>query len=128
VGVLLVEAAKNGEHKSVVGDQLADISKGVGQGLELGIVLMHGHVTLGNVAELGVEVEGATLLVFIEKVVDGGPDLPGLCTERHDHAEELEGDGAIDPVEDGEVITSPHRGGEVSKGPVLASYTWAVRP
>jgi hypothetical protein len=68
VGVLLVEAAKNGEHKSVVGDRLADIGKGIGQGLELGTVLVHGHVTMGSVVELGIEGEAATLLVVTERL------------------------------------------------------------
>jgi hypothetical protein len=81
----LLRPRRTVQHKGVVGDRLADISKGISQILELGAILVHGHVALWSVAELGVKGECATRLVVTEEVVDGGLDLPGRCAGRHDH-------------------------------------------
>jgi hypothetical protein len=69
-----------------------------------------GHVALWIVVKLVVEGESVTRLVVTKEVVDGGPYLPDRFFKSHDHVKELERDGPIDPIQDGEVVTTPLRG------------------
>lgn len=120
VAKLVVKPAKNRQDESLVGDWLVDIAQRIGQGLELGAVVVHAHVALRSVAELGVEGEGAASLVVAEEVVDGEPNLARGGAGGHDDAEQLRGDGAVDPVEDGEVVAPPCRCGRGVGGGVVA--------
>jgi hypothetical protein len=38
--IALIEATKHGEDESLIGDRLADIAEGVGEGLQLGAVVV----------------------------------------------------------------------------------------
>ena len=72
-GVLLVEAAKNVEDKSAIRDVFAKITELLGLVLELGAIVVDAEIALTEVAEVGVEVEGAVLLVPKELVLDSEP-------------------------------------------------------
>jgi hypothetical protein len=52
---LVVEATDDGEDEGFVGDFLADVAERVGKRLELGAVVMDGHVSLGHLVELNIE-------------------------------------------------------------------------
>jgi hypothetical protein len=122
VAKLVIKAAEDCEYKSLIGDQLVDISQRIGQELKHGAVVMHGHVALRSVAELGVEDDGATLLVVTEEVVDGEPNLAREGARGHDDAEQLGGDRAVYPVEDSEVVAPPSRSGGSVGGGVVAEH------
>jgi len=77
-GVLLVEAAKNVEDESAIRDVFAKITELLGLLLELGAVVVDAEIALTEVAEGGVEVEGAVLLVPKELVLDSEPG--GACS------------------------------------------------
>ena len=108
---MFVEATENRENEGFIRDRLADVGKGVGEGLELGAVVVDGHVALGCIAEFRVDGEGAAFLVVVEEAGDGVPDLPRRGAGSHDDAEELDGDRSIKPGEDRVVITRPVGGG-----------------
>jgi hypothetical protein len=55
-------------------------------------------------------------LVVAEEILDGLPDRPGGGAGAHDDVEELGGDGAVDPRQNGVVITAPVRVGAVVGG------------
>ena len=81
--------------------------KGVGEGLELGAVVGDRHVALRSVPELRFELESPMLFVVAEEVLDGVPDDACCGAGTHDDAEELGGDGAVNPRENGVVIAAP---------------------
>ena len=107
VTVLFVEAAENRDNEGFIRDRLANVGKGVGEGLELGAVVVDCHVALGCIAEFRVNGECVAFLVVVEEAGDGVPDLSRRGSGSHDDAEELGGDRAIDPGEDHVVITRP---------------------
>jgi hypothetical protein len=111
VAVLFVEAAENREDEGVIRDLLTNVTESIGKRLELGAVIMDTHVTLWRVAKFRVEGKGAAFLVVVEEVGDGVPDLPRRRARGDDDAEKLGGDRAVDPGEDGEVVTRPIGGG-----------------
>jgi hypothetical protein len=119
---LVVKPAKNREDKGLVGDRLVDVTQRIGQGLEIGAIVVHAHVALRSVAELGVEDDGATLLVVTEEVVDGEPNLAREGARGHDDAEQLGGDRAVYPVEDSEVVAPPSGSGGSVGGGVVAEH------
>ena len=72
--ILLIEATKNIKNKSAIVHRLAKFTERVGHTLHLLEVIDHGEVTLEEVAEFGVEEEGASLLVADELFLDAEPD------------------------------------------------------
>ncbi|XP_047079718.1 uncharacterized protein LOC124690372 [Lolium rigidum] len=99
------------DNQRFIADGLADVSEGVGEVLELGAVVADGEIALWRVAEVGLELDGAVLLVVAEEILDGVPDGERSGAGMHDDAEEVGVDGAVDPGEHGVVITAPSRGG-----------------
>ena len=95
--VLLVEAAKHRQDERLVGNCLTNVAQSVGERLELGAVVMDGHVTLRCVAKFRIQSKGAAFLVVVEEVGDGVLDLPRRRPRCHDDAEELGGDQAVNP-------------------------------
>jgi hypothetical protein len=73
-----------------------------------------------GVAEVGLELDGAVLLVVAEEILDGIPDGARGRAGMHDDAEEVGIDGAVDPGEHGVVITAPSKGGGRVGGSGLA--------
>jgi hypothetical protein len=67
----LGEAADDVEYQRTVADRFSKVSEGVGHVLEAAAVLRDGQVPLTEVAELGVEVEGASLLIPEELILEG---------------------------------------------------------
>nr|XP_051190144.1 uncharacterized protein LOC127303450 [Lolium perenne] len=127
VRIILVKTTKKDEDEGLVGDGLADVAEGVGEGLQLGAVVADGEIPLWGVAEVGLQLNGVVLLVVAEEVLNGVPDDARRGARAHDDAEEVDGDGAIYPGEDGVVVAAPGEFGPVTEG-VLLPMTWAVRP
>lgn len=64
--VLLVQAPDEVEHKGAISDNLTQVPERVRHVLEFPTVVRDGQVTLDEVSEFGVEVEGARLTVVEE--------------------------------------------------------------
>jgi hypothetical protein len=65
----------------------------------------------------------------VEEAGQGVPDLPRCGAWSHDDAEELGGDRAVDPREDGVIVPRPVRGGRrVRCVASVVPVTWLVRP
>ena len=127
VGVALVETSDEVEDESPIRDDLAERAKVGGHPQETPAVICDGQITLGEAAELGVEVEGARLAVAeelglhsklgiacgdgtggdgVSKVVGDGSEDPGLHDAVHARPIRLGGgDGGVgeDVVPEGEL-------------------------
>ena len=75
--------------------RLAKIAERVGHTLHLPEVISHGEVTLEEVAEVGVEEEGASLPIADELFLDAEPDA--ASSGHGDDLRELSGDGVLEP-------------------------------
>jgi hypothetical protein len=95
VGVARVETAEAVEDESLVGDEGADVAKGIGEGLEAVAVGGDAEVALHDRAELRLEVDDARHLVIEEEVGDEGPRLLRGLVFRHDDVEDLIRDGPL---------------------------------
>jgi hypothetical protein len=73
-----VETAQHIEHLARLGDRLADVVQIVGEDFQLGAVVVDGHVTLIQVAELGLIEDDALEFIVVEEVVDGRPQREGI--------------------------------------------------
>ena len=73
VAVARVEAMEEVEDLARFGDRMADVPQLVGEALELGAVVVDGHVALLHGAELGLEEDGALQLVVAEQAFNGVP-------------------------------------------------------
>jgi hypothetical protein len=69
------EATNDVEDKRTIGDRFAKISKGIRHVFEAVTVLRDGQIALAEVAEFGVEVEGASLLIAEELILEREPDV-----------------------------------------------------
>jgi hypothetical protein len=78
------ETADDIQHQRAVADRFAKVGEGVCHVLEMATVLRDGQVSLAEVAELGVEVEGASLLVPKELVLERKPDVASCGVLRQD--------------------------------------------
>jgi hypothetical protein len=74
MGVSVIVAAKERQNQGLIADGLANVGERVGEILELSAVVADGEVALRSVAEVGLELDGAVLLVVAEEVLDGIPD------------------------------------------------------
>ena len=93
--ILLIQATKNIKNKSAIVHRLAKIAERVGHTLHLPEVIGHGEVTFEEVAEFGVEEEGASLPIADELFFDAEPDA--ASSGRGDNLRELSGDGVLEP-------------------------------
>jgi hypothetical protein len=97
VGVVRVETAEAVEDEGLVGDGGADVTEGIGEGLDAVAVGGDAEVALHDHVELCLEVDGACHLVVEEEVGDEGPRLPHGLVFRHDDVKDLIGDGPVEP-------------------------------
>ena len=79
----------------------------VGELLELSGILSNVHVTLDEVAELSLEVNGAMQLIVAKLSLDGGPDDVGVWLADADNGEDVLGDGVVQPAENTLVEETP---------------------
>jgi hypothetical protein len=63
VAVAGAEATQKVQHQGTIRHWLAEIAEGVRQAFHLAAVLLHGEVPLGELVELGVEVESPSVPV-----------------------------------------------------------------
>jgi hypothetical protein len=99
------------EHKCAVADGLTKISQHICHVLEAVALLRDGQVTLVEVTKLGIEVEGASLLVAEELVLECEPDGASGGVTGHDGLLQVGGDGVGDPRLDDVVRAVPIREG-----------------
>jgi hypothetical protein len=99
VSVLGIETTEKVKHLTCLVDGLADVAECVGELLEPAGVLSHVHVSLDEVAELGLQVDSAVELVVAELVLDGDPDGVGSWHGDADDGEDVFGDGVVQPTE-----------------------------
>ena len=107
VAVARVEATEVVEDLARFGDRMADVLQLVGEALELGAVVVDGHVALLHGAELGLEEDGALQLVVMEQTLDGVPEEEGVLAIAPNHVEDAAGDRGEDPVDDARVHHAP---------------------
>jgi hypothetical protein len=93
----LGKPADDVEHQRAIADRFSKVGEGVCHVFEATIVLHDGQVSLAEVVEFGVEVEGASLLVPKELVLERKPDVASCGVLRHDSFRQVGGDGAGDP-------------------------------
>jgi hypothetical protein len=105
----LGEATDDVEYQRTVVDRFSKVSEGVGHVLEAAAVLRDGQVPLTEVAELGVEMEGASLLIPEELILEGKPNGASRGIPREHRLRQVVGDGAGDPVLDDAVHAAPIR-------------------
>jgi len=74
VAVPGVEPAEKVEHLARFRDGLADVTKFVGETLEMGAVLVDAGVALRDGPQLGLEEDSAVHLVVVEEILDGAPE------------------------------------------------------
>jgi hypothetical protein len=79
----------------------------IGHDLHAGAVVKNVEITLVEAAELGNEVDGASVLVVAEEVVDAAPDGVGGVGVLGDHGEKLGVDAVVKPRDYGAVILHP---------------------
>ena len=102
-----VEAADDVVDEVFVIHQSTEVSEAVCHDLHVGAVVEDGEVALVEVAELGAEVDGASVLVVAEEVADAAPDGVGGVGVLGDHGEKLGGDAVVEPGDNGAVVLHP---------------------
>jgi hypothetical protein len=90
----LGEATDDVEYQRTVADRFSEVSEGVGHVLEAAAVLRDGQVPLTEVAELDVEMEGASLLIPEELILEGKPNGASRGIPREHRFRQVVGDGA----------------------------------
>ena len=75
VAIAGAKATQKVQHQGTVGHRLAEVAEGVCHALHLAAVLPHGDVPMKELVELGVEVEGPSVLVPEELFLKGEPHL-----------------------------------------------------
>jgi hypothetical protein len=110
VTVAWAEATQEVQHQGGVRHRLAEITEGVHQALHLAAVLSHVEIPLGELVELCVEVQGASVPVPKELFLEGEPRLTARVRLVADDVLELDGDSSVEPGEDHGVHQGPDRG------------------
>lgn len=110
VGEAGVQATETGEDERLISHGLPDVTKSIGEGLELVAVAGDGEVALDDGAELGLKVDGASHLVVEEEVADECVSLESGLVLPHDDVEDFLADRAVEPRADREVLAAPLRG------------------
>jgi hypothetical protein len=83
--VLFVEAAKYVEDEHTIGDVSVKVIEGVGEPFHFLAVVVHVEVALDEVAEGGIDVEGAGLTIADELVLQGQPGIVSRVTVLTSH-------------------------------------------
>jgi hypothetical protein len=116
------EATQEVQHQGAVCHRLAEITEGVHQALHLAAVLPHVEIPLGELVELCVEVQGASVPVPEELFLEGEPRLTARVRLVTDDVLELDGDSSVEPGENHGVHQGPgrgRRGGDVMEDVVV---------
>jgi hypothetical protein len=98
VTVTGAEAMQEVQHQGVVRHRLAEITERVRQALHLTAVLPHVEIPMGELVELGVEVQGASVPVPEELFLEGEPRLTARVRLVADDVLELDGDSSVEPA------------------------------
>jgi hypothetical protein len=123
VTVAGAEVTQEVQHQGAVRHRLAEITEGVRQALHLAAVLPHVEIPLGELVELGVEVQGASVPVPEELFLEGEPRLTARVRLVADDVLELDGYSSVEPGEDHFVHQGPGQG----RRPSTSSRTWSSR-
>ena len=119
----LVEPSEKVEGQCAIRDGFPKIRKLLRHVLEAPAKVHDGKITLDEVAELDVEVEGACLPVAKELVLEGAPDSAGCGGAIDHHLGEVGGDRPCDPGLD-HAIQQVQSG---NPGAVRSARTWDSR-
>jgi hypothetical protein len=84
-----------------------ETGEAIGHDLHARAVVEDVKITLVEVAELGTEVDGASVLVVAKEVADAAPYGVGDVGVFRDHGEKLGGDAVVEPRDDGAIILHP---------------------
>jgi hypothetical protein len=96
-GVLLVKAAEEIHDEGAVSDNLTQITKLLGEFLVLVTIICHRKITLTEVPEFGIAVDGAGFLMTEELILDGEPGGTGRGVAGDCSVGDVGGDGPDDP-------------------------------
>lgn len=95
------------ENECTIGDGFAEVAKRVSHGLEATTVVGDGELALREVAELGVDIDGATFLVAEELMGEITPNRASRSRGQHDFLKQVGGDRALQLAEDDAVHLCP---------------------
>jgi len=121
VAEALVEPSEKVEGQRAIRDEFPKIRKLLRHVLEAPAKFRDGEITLDEIAELDVEVEGAGLPIAEKLVLQGAPDGTGGGDAIDHHLGEVGGDRAGDPGLDNAVHACPVW--EVGRGKVDEDVT-----
>jgi hypothetical protein len=74
---VLVQPTEDVQDEDVVGDTNIEVDEGVSEALHLEVVVIHIEIALNNVLEGGINVEGTSLPIFDEAILQGQPRSTG---------------------------------------------------
>ena len=115
VAVPGVQPAVKVEHLARFRDGLANVTKFVGEALEMGALLVDAGVALRDGPQLGLEEDSTVHLVVVEDVLDGAPEGERGDARAVDDVEDTFVDGGVDPIDD-RLVDLPPLGGALSHG------------
>ena len=107
IAVAGVEAMEKVEDLARLGDEVANVTQLVSKSLELGAVVVDGHVSLVQRTQLSLKENHALQLVVAEQAFNGVPKEEGVMAIAMNHVEDAVGDGGEDPVDDAGVYHAP---------------------
>lgn len=108
VGEPRTEATKGVVHQCAIRHQLIDVVEGIGNHLELLVVGGDGEITLNQIVEFGIKVNGVAHHVVLEDLLSNSPESMCGLLELHDNVGNIIRDGSIEPREDSEVLLDPN--------------------
>jgi hypothetical protein len=86
----LVQPVENVQDEDAVGDVNAKVDEGVGETLHLQAVVVHVKIALNKVPEGGIDVEGASLPIADEAILQGQPGSAGGVATLTGHCPEVQ--------------------------------------
>jgi hypothetical protein len=107
VTVTRVEATKEIQHLARLGDEVADVTKLIGEALELGAVVVDREVVLLCGTQFGLKVDRAVYLVVEEEALIGVSQGESGEARPTNNVEDGLGDSGGDPVDDTGVNHAP---------------------
>lgn len=116
---LWIQSATKVKNLIFFANWLANVTKRIGQGLQLGARLHDGEIALASASEFNFNVDCGRQSVVEEQIGDGAPDVMGIATELHHKIQNFFGDGSIQPIDNGRVYHLPIRINQRLEGGVL---------
>jgi hypothetical protein len=106
---VLVQPTQDVQHENAIGDVDVKIGEGVDEAIHLPTVVIDAEVTLNEAPEGGIDVEGMSLTVAEEVVLQCQPGIVSRVATLSDDILQVRGDGAPDPRLDDAIHLVPSR-------------------